>query len=298
MIVTVKVTENSAVVRLIINHANTMNDRLGPPDTTHHPMSNPLKTESKGASIGVALAALAKTHRIALRMLGPTLIGLGYVTGYLYCDFYFQHYHLTSGPFPKTVPEYIYYGGQAIFLDVSALFEIKASVTQMILAILIVSIGIGAYVGVFSFAIEKLAGRVKDNEAKSKKDSLLGIKQFFGRWPAARMSIKSAGITFLVIYGIGVALFFTLMLCVIPLSVAALAADKQYALDRKGFANGCTDPKAEMFCFEVKDGDKQIARGFIVAISGDYVALDEDGITHLVSLQQRELTQLEMPLKH
>ncbi|MFP3243914.1 MAG: hypothetical protein RXR20_04980, partial [Paraburkholderia sp.] len=95
------------------------------------------------------------------------------------------------------------------------------------------------------------------------------------------------------------AFFLTVCLAVviyasIPALIARSAVQLQFNDEQKHFAGVCAKFKsdAEHVCMEVRDAKQQlIARGFIVASSPGYVALEERNHVQFVSLQDRVLEE-------
>jgi hypothetical protein len=257
-------------------------------------------TVEKSGKKSPAPFRLTKEWGLALRIAGFLLVGAGYICGYLYREAYFSRFQRDTGLFPKATPEYFVYGGFAAYQAASALLGIQGvSVGRVLLIIIVTSVGLGVYVGGVAFVVE----RISKAATRSRRVGVIAqrasdwISEQFKRQSAAKVGVTGASVVLLAFYVVVASCIFIVLLYTIPVLIANAAADRAYTIQLARFGNGCEDEKAVAFCFEVRNADKAIAQGFIIASTIDDVALSDDGRSRVVSLQGRELVQLDMPTK-
>lgn len=250
----------------------------------------------------LALPRLTKEWELALKCAAFVLVGADYVCGYLYRDAYFSRFHLDIGLFSKSTAEYFLYGGYAAFLAASALLGIKSiSAWQILLMICIAAVALGTYLALVALVVEWLSTarkRVPRVNAAARRFSAF-LREKLAKRSATKVGITGAGAVLLAFYLLISSCLFIVFTYTIPNVIANAAADRQYETDRARFANGCEDSGAALFCFAVLEANgSKIAQGFLIETTTDYVALSDDGRTRVISLQGRQLVQLDMPVKH
>ncbi|WP_321807310.1 hypothetical protein [Burkholderia sp. BCC1993] len=237
----------------------------------------------------------------AFRIAWLALIGAVYIIGYLYRTQYFALFHFDAEAFPIATPEYFVRGGYAIYIAASAFLNIEGHGVWSIAGVtLVIAVAIGCYLATLSFVVEWISLLLPKDKAINR--SADQIRRTLSDKFRKRLPVK-LGISGIMAVIVGA--YFFVAICIIaifvygaPSAIAEAAARRQYHMELARFGNGCKDPQTQDFCFAVQDSNgATLARGFLIAAAPEYVALSDDGRTRVVSLQGRQLVQLDMPLK-
>lgn len=236
-----------------------------------------------------------------LNLFGLALICAVFLCGYQYLDTYYQYHHLDSGLFPQSTTDYFVYGGYAIFR--TALLVIgdgnHMNLPFLVGAAVIAAIGMALYLSLLL-----LLGTLV----------MFGVRRLFQRWDMAGVfrplahrlrknqkwqTVVTPAVIIMIIFGVflsvcGSAIIYFL----VPSSIGKFAASMVLRKESEELARVCplTMPDRRDVCMEVRDAKQQpIARGFLIAASPGYVALEEHNRVQFVSLQDRQLVQIELP---
>ncbi|HDR8858162.1 hypothetical protein [Burkholderia territorii] len=259
-------------------------------DTGKRPFPPPLSADQLG-----------KRWAWAFRIAWLALIGVVYIIGYLYRADYFALFHFDAEAFPIATPEYFVRGGYAIYLAASDFLNIEGDGWwARIRVIFIVAVAIGGYLAAVSIVVEWISLLIPKDKAISKAADQLKrtLNDKFQKKLPVKLGMSG-------VMAVVVGAYFFVSICTIavfvyaiPSAIAEAAARRQYHTTLDGFGNGCKDPEARHFCFAVQDSTgATLARGFVIGSAPEYVALSDNGRTRVVSLQGRQLVQLDMPLK-
>lgn len=266
-------------------------------DTECEPQHTPSDNQQKAPK---EYFRLTREREFALKIAGFLLVGACYMCGYLFRDAYFHLYHLDTGIFTKTTPEYFLYGGYAAYQAATALLTKKsAGPWQILFGIAIAALGTGAYLGIVTLLVELLskASKKRGNHDSQPNRVVTRIKHKLQTNPAAKAAVGGAGTVIFLAYVVGFGCLLTVFLYLPPSIIATVAAERQHSIELADQANGCGDGDARPFCFAVQEANgNTIARGFLIATATDYVALSDDGRMRVISLQGRQLVQLDMPV--
>lgn len=277
-----------------------MQNNRSPASNHDNPSLTASSTSVVNSGVRKQSLRLTKEREFALKIAEFLMVGGSYMCGYLFRDAYFHLYRLDPGMFVKATPEYFVYGGYAAYQAATALLTTKSfSTGQVMLAILVTAFGTGAYFGAITLVVERLSKIVskKRNPAAAPHRISAWIKNKIRTNSAAKTAFNTTGMIIFIIYVIVFGCVLTGFLYAIPNLIANVAAEKQYSHELSEYANGCEDREARLFCFAVQDSSGgTIARGFLIATATDYAALSDDGRTRVVSLQARQLVQLDMPV--
>ncbi|MGC2943569.1 hypothetical protein [Burkholderia ambifaria] len=259
-------------------------------DTDKRPLPSPLAADR-----------IRKKWAWAFRITWLALIGAVYIIGYLYRTVYFALFHFDAEAFPIATPEYFIRGGYAIYLAASAFLNIEGHGVWAIIGVtFIIAVSIGGYLAAISFVVEWISllipkGKAINRAADQIKRTL--NEKFRKKWPV-KLGISGVMAVIVGAYFFVAICLIAVFVYAIPSAIAEAAARREYHRALTGFGNGCKDPQARYFCFAVQDSTgTTLARGFVIAAAPEYVALSDDGRTRVVSLQGRQLVQLDMPLK-
>lgn len=272
----------------------------GFPVTTDSVLSStPADSPSHSLRAKPATPRLTKGWELGLRFAGVVLICCGFLCGYLYYGEYVGKFHLDSGQFPKSTPEYFVYGGFATYLAASQLLgDHYANVAIILLTVTLTGLGTGVYVAAIAFGYEKLSMIAKSERHAARLRELSSV---VGGALRKQESVRSGAKGMLGIFAFAYMLISTcttiLILYSVPAGIAHVAAEQEYKIQTSRFGTGCTDPKAVDVCFAVEDDKSTIASGFLIFASPGQVALYEHGHSQVISLEGRRLVQLDIPGK-
>jgi len=242
---------------------------------------------------------LTKEWDWVLKMTGFFFVGSCYTLGYFYLLYFFNHFQIDSQTFPKTTAEIFFYGGYAVYQVATAVMMARDITAVQIFSFVGAIVAFGAYLGVVVVVLEKLRGTASKSRTVAEVRRKTGwfFRFSFGQANPVATAIFGSGallamLNILLVASLGITLLYA-----VPELIARTAADRVYQLERSQFGDGCSDKNATAFCFAVEDATgKQVAQGFVVAASSENVALSDNGRTRVVSMEGRQLVQLDMPV--
>lgn len=236
-----------------------------------------------------------------LNIVGLLLAYAVFLCGYQYLDIYYNHHHLESGLFPTPTTDYFVYGGYAIFRTAAMVFGdgTHSNLPMIATAALVMAVGMALYASVLLIVLKllgkgfRILGRMW-NMGDRVRQSAGKLRSHPHTKVVALAALGSLGA-----FALWIAVCLVVVLYVSVPSLIALYASKLEFHDEKDrLAGNCPQMTVDTkdVCMEVRDaGQQPIARGFIIASSPGYVALEEHNRVQFVSLENRQLVQLELP---
>lgn len=236
-----------------------------------------------------------------LNLVGLLLACAVSLCGYQYFDIYYNHYHLESGLFPKSTTDYFVYGGYTAFRTAAALLGdgTHSNVPRLIGSALLAAVGIALYACGFLLVIQLLGKSFRRlfkarNTGDRVRQSANKLRNHLHVKIGALALLGSlGGFAIWIVTGLAIVLYMA-----VPALVAQYAAKLDFRAEQGRLAANCPQAMSDTsdVCMEVRDAEQRlVARGFIIASSPGYVALEEHNRVQLVSLQNRQLVQLEVP---
>lgn len=185
--------------------------------------------------------------------------GASYLTGLIYHQTYLLRLEIPSEFFRKQSSDYFVFAYIAwVELSMKLLPALMGDWRPLVLLTLFVTftLFLGMFLGWMSETV--CVNKIKENLKASPKISLAGSMLF--------MPITAVAVIF-------IAPIMLIVVTVIPILIGGAGADEAAKRELEKFEAGCDAKSIKHRCYDITEGEKFIARGFIVEVSDSYVAL-------------------------
>lgn len=241
-------------------------------------MSAEEKIDTTTPAVSVAKSTLQFPWMLALPFFGFVGYAAPYVTGLIYWQHYLRGLSVPSGLFEAEARDYFVYAYVALIESLGNWTGIVRnpfvwlSIAGFILALSVELVIIKK--------LEKNA-RIKSTVEKYTRNRYVAL--------TSGLVVLSAAVTTVLM--LMPLIMFLVML--VPGAIGNYGADQTLKRDREIFAKGCDlSGQAKERCYVVKDGEKIIASGFLVATSGSRLAIYENGRPKIIPLKEYSVEAL------
>ncbi|QXI25645.1 hypothetical protein [Pseudomonas vanderleydeniana] len=235
-------------------------------------MSAEEKIDTAAPAVSVTKPTSQFPWALALPFLGFVGYAAPYVTGLIYWQRYLRGLGIPSGLFEAEARDYFMFAYVALIESLGNWSGIVRnpfvwlSIAGFILALSVELVVIKK--------LEKNA-RIKSTVEKYTRNRYVAL--------SSGLVVLSAAITTVLM----LIPLIMLPVMLIPGTIGNYGADQTLKRNREIFAQGCDlSVQAKMHCYVVKDGDKVVASGFLVAASGSRLALYENGRPRIIPLKE------------
>lgn len=212
---------------------------------------------------------------------GLLLLGYAYSLGDAYYRGYLRVFAVQGDAFPMDHPRHLVL---AVWGALNATIGFQKWITANAFNLLISGIVLLAYLGLIVLTQKWLSSR-----ALARK--MANVPKHVTRRPFLSQFLTYLLIMWVVVVGFFVVFILLPGILSIPSAIGESAAETVATEDRKDFDKGCD--RSVTKCYSVTKGDKEIARGYVVAQSSDRIALYYKGVTTQMPLADTVMKTLE-----